>query len=148
MDNFDLKKYLVENKVTANSKMLNEDTNINESNGRFEEIAAQLTSMVSNGEIDNNDIDQLIQNLTSARRKMFAGKKSPEEKAASSAKGQMTIKRKKLEKQAAGLTNQEMGITDLADSLALKLGSHIDGALQAKWTQKYNQILSNLSVED
>jgi hypothetical protein len=41
MDNFDLKKYLVENKVTTNSKMLTEESVMN-----FEEEAQQFPELV------------------------------------------------------------------------------------------------------
>jgi hypothetical protein len=39
MDNFDLKKYLVENKVTTNSKMLNEEVSIEQAKAETEKIA-------------------------------------------------------------------------------------------------------------
>jgi hypothetical protein len=42
MDNFDLKKYLVENKATTNSKMLNEESVMN-----FEEEAQQFPELVN-----------------------------------------------------------------------------------------------------
>ena len=140
-DNFNLRKYLVENKVTANSRMLTE------SNSKFEEIAAQLISMATNGEIDNDDIKRLSYDLTTARRKMFAGKRSPEQRADTATKGQNTIKSNKLRQQAYDLTNKEMNISNLADQFALELGSHKDGALQAKYNEKLNQILNSLNTE-
>ena len=140
-DNFNAKQWLVENKMTTNSRMLNE------SNSKFEEIATQLISMATNGEIDNDDIKRLSYDLTTARRKMFAGKRSPEQRAASAAKGQNTAKSNKLRNQAYDLTNKEMNISDAADQVALELGSHYNSALQNKYNEKLNQILNSLSTE-
>jgi hypothetical protein len=42
MDNFDLRKYLVENKVTTNSKMMNEESALN-----FEKEAHQFPELVA-----------------------------------------------------------------------------------------------------
>ena len=47
MDNFDLKKYLVENKVTTNSRMLNEDME--------ESIKAEIAAAA---EIYKDDVDE------------------------------------------------------------------------------------------
>ena len=52
MDNFYLKKYLVENKVTTNSKVVNEDNN---SQNSIEFLNRQL---INNGVITNNDLKQ------------------------------------------------------------------------------------------
>jgi len=52
MDNFDLKKYLVENKVTTNSKLLNEyidNIDYNEITGEFNEISDMLINMANKG---------------------------------------------------------------------------------------------------
>jgi len=71
MDNFDLKKFLVENKITTNSKMLNEE---------FEDLLQQLSAMAEKGEINNDQIRSIENTLMSARRQgqSAARKNSPD----------------------------------------------------------------------
>jgi len=70
MDNFDLKKYLVENKVTTNSRMLNEEVetyDIGDFNGKFSELEDEILFpamldtnewMVSQG-MDPDQVEQI-----------------------------------------------------------------------------------------
>jgi hypothetical protein len=86
MDNFDLRKYLVENKVTTNSRMLNEG---------FEDLLQQLSAMAEKGEIDNDQIRGIQDTLMSARRQGLsaAHKNDPDyaaKKAASAEKAAAT----------------------------------------------------------
>jgi hypothetical protein len=59
MDNFDLKKYLAENKLNTESKPINEG---------FEDLLQQLAALAEKGEIGTEEIKSIKDTLMSARR--------------------------------------------------------------------------------
>ena len=116
----------------------------NERNTEFDELASKLIGMAAAGTINNNDIDQLVNDMKSARRKMFAARKSPEQRAASAAKAVQTKKTRKIKEEAENLAMKALGITDTSTQLALMWGMHRDKQLQAKYDAKLDQIFNDL----
>ena len=64
MENFNLKKFLVENNLTTNSKILSE-----EDTSEFNTLLNKLLQMAEKGEIELDDIRGIEGTLMSARRK-------------------------------------------------------------------------------
>ena len=107
-------------------------------------LFAQLEDLALNGEIGNQDIEDLRSRLRSARSKMFAAKRSPEQRKASSEKAQLTKKFEKLKFDVASEVEKQLGIKDDApQSLQLRLGTHPNRSLQKKFADKVEKLFIN-----
>jgi len=112
MNNFNLKKYLVENKLTTNSKALNEGTN-----SEFSTMLDKLLQMAEKGEIELGDIRGIEGQLISARRRgqQAIRQSQPdyqEKKKASIEKGKATNASFKEVQKLKDQVAQKFGITD------------------------------------
>ena len=112
MENFNLKRFLTENKLTTNSKTLNEETN-----SEFSTILAKLSQMAEKGEIELDDIRIVEQVLMSARRKgqQAIRQSQPDyqdRRAASIQKGKETTASFKEVEQLKAQVAQKFGITN------------------------------------
>lgn len=67
----------------------------NQASDKAKKLMQQLEDLAFNGEIGNQDIEELRQRLRSARSKMFASKRSPEDREASKAKAASTREKNK-----------------------------------------------------
>lgn len=128
MDNFDLRKYLKEGKLTKQSLSK-------------EELIQQLIALSYNGELDADEINDINYQLKSARRKMFASKITPDQRKASAEKGAATkasnIKLQSAKEQIYKILGVE---NDNPTIFALDLGMHRDKELQ----QRFNDELRKL----
>lgn len=115
MENFNLKKFLVENKLTTRAKTVNEETASD-----FNTILSRLVQMAEKGEIGLEDIRNLENTLMTARRRgqQAIRQSQPdyqEKRAASIQKAkETTMSFKEVERlkaqvaQKFGITNNEM----------------------------------------
>ena len=104
-------------------------------------LMAQLEDLALNGEVGNQDIEDLRSRLRSARSKMFAAKKSPDQRKASAAKAQLKKKFDKLKFDVADEVEKQMGIDGGSiDATGLRLAMHRDRALQKKFGDKVEKL--------
>lgn len=103
-------------------------------------LMSQLEDLALNGEIGNQDIEALRSRLRSARSKMFAAKRSPDQRKASAEKAQLTKKFEKLKFDVASEVEKQMGIKDAPESLKLRLGTHPNRSLQKKFADKLEKL--------
>lgn len=140
-----MKKYELRQLIREEiSDVLNEDIS------PFEEIVSTLADMARKGEINGDDIKSLNQRLLSARRQMFTAKQAPN-RAAATEKGKTTKLWSKLLSQANDATDAALNLdkpSDFAHSFALITNKHRDEALQAKWNEKHDEILTKLASDN
>jgi hypothetical protein len=128
-NSFDLKKFLTEGKLLKENK---------------EELIRQLIALASSGELDNDDIKDLNQQLLSARRKMFANKITPDQRKASTAKAMATKIKEKEEKAAKAQVYKMLGLErNYPAQFALDLNMHRDEELQKRFNDEVAKILNN-----
>lgn len=128
------------------SKVLNEVGTIpasvyTQATEQAKKLMAQLEELALNGEIGNQDIEDLRSRLRSARSKMFAAKKSPNQRKASTEKAQLTKKFEKLKFDVADEVEKQMGIkSDNLDAAKLRIGTHPNRSLQKKFANKVEKL--------
>ena len=128
------------------SKVLNEVGTIpanvyTQATEQAKKLMAQLEELALNGEIGNQDIEDLRSRLRSARSKMSAAKKSPNQRKASAEKAQLTKKFEKLKFDVADEVEKQMGIkSDNLDAAKLRIGTHPNRSLQKKFANKVEKL--------
>ena len=128
------------------SKVLNEVGTIpvnvyTQATEQAKKLMAQLEELALNGEIGNQDIEDLRSRLRSARSKMSAAKKSPNQRKASTEKAQLTKKFEKLKFDVADEVEKQMGIkSDNLDAAKLRIGTHPNRSLQKKFANKVEKL--------
>jgi len=129
-----------------------------ESSSKYQDLLNQLRDLASSGEIDNNDISSINRELLSARRKMFASKRSPEsykaaaEKAKSTKQGAETLKKIKQEAEKEAMKVLPGTEEEKKDIMILFHNKSDDAspkqqAILKKYVKTYNQIFKKLAVE-
>jgi hypothetical protein len=82
-------------KEEIESTLKEEKTIYSQASDKAKELMQQLEDLALNGEIGNQDIEELKRRLRSARSRMFASKRSPEDREASKAKAASTREKNK-----------------------------------------------------
>lgn len=103
---------------------------------KVEDLVNQLEQMAANGDIDNQAIQNIVDRLKSARRKMFTNKISPDQRKAAANKGATTKKLDKLYHKVADEILEKMGASGPADKFALMVGMHKDKNKQNKFSNE------------
>jgi len=102
-------------------------------------LMLQLEDLALNGEIGNQDIEQLRGRLRSARAKMFANKKSPEDRQVAAQKSVTTKKLESILNIERNKIDKQLGYEDDAPTrFALSIGMYKDKSIQSK----YNKVLT------
>lgn len=128
------------------SKVLNEAGTIpsdvyTQATPKAKKLMIQLEELALNGEIGNQDIEDLRARLRSARSKMFAAKRSPDQRKASAEKGKLTKTFEKLKFDVAKEVEKQMGIKDdNVEDAKLRLGTHPNRSLQKKFAGKVEKL--------
>jgi hypothetical protein len=106
-----------------------------------------LKSIASTGEFDKQAIDNLHRELLSSRRKMFANRKSPDQRSASSQKGQLTRQLNKIKDKAQEEAEIELGLLIPGESTPIEkaaMGIRLAmGNGPKNLQQKYSRIVIN-----
>ena len=111
-----------------------------DNSSKYQDALNQLLDLASNGEIDNKDIENISTQLLSARRKMFASRKSPEQRAASAEKGKLTKELRKIRDKANSEAANQLGIKDNTTKFALNINMYKGEKTQ----KKFNSIVKDL----
>jgi len=121
-------------------KSLKEENELySQASDKARKLMLQLEDLALNGEIGNQDIEELRSRLRSARAKMFAAKKSPEDRQASSQKAVITKKLERAYYDAQNQATQElvgdygMNTPEFYQSVRLSFGNEPDKKLQKQY---------------
>lgn len=115
-----------------------------------EEMIQQLIAMAEKGEFDNDQIRDLGQQLTSARRRYFTAQRSPESKKAAYEKTKITKLLKKIHDIIKKEALKKVGIepdTNPPAQFALFIGMHRDDELQDRFNDEYNKLFISKAKE-
>jgi predicted nucleic acid-binding Zn-ribbon protein len=130
-------KHIIREEV---EKTLKEEKNIySQASDKAKQLMMQLEDLALNGEIGNQDIDELRARLRSARSKMFASRKSPEDRQAAAQKSTTTKKLQDILSAEHDKAMKQLGYED--DSIvrfALRVGMYKNKNIQ----NKYNEIVT------
>lgn len=130
MENFDLKKYLAENKLTEQSLSK-------------EELIQQLVALSQTGGLDADEINDINYQLKSARKKMFTSKITPDQRKAASEKGAITKASNAALDAAKEQVYKMLGVeNDTSSRFALSIGMHRDEELQKRFDDEVKKILN------
>ena len=110
-------------------------------------LMLQLEDLALNGEIESQDINELIGRLRSARAKMFANRKSPEDRQAAAQKATTTKKLESILKVERNKIEKQLGYEDDAPaSFALSTGLYKDKSIQSKYNKALTKSFLNTAI--
>ena len=121
-------------------KTLKEENDLySQASDKARKLMLQLEDLALNGEVGNQDIEELRARLRSARSKMFAAKRSPDDRQASAQKAVITKKLEKAMSDAKAQATQElvgdygMNTPEFYQAVRLSFGNEPDKKLQKQY---------------
>jgi hypothetical protein len=130
------------------NKTLKEENDLySQASDKARKLMIQLEDLALNGEIGNQDIDELRGRLRSARAKMFSNRKSPEDRQAAAQKAATTKKLESILNVEKNKIDKQLGYEDDASaSFALSLGMYKDKSIQSKYNKALTKSFLNTAI--